>query len=72
MAYKTIVASLNEIDRVTAVLDVSADIGTELDAHVIGLYVIPGPAVYPAVGPNTVPEGKSTSSLNILNSNQRT
>jgi nucleotide-binding universal stress UspA family protein len=56
MGYKTILVSLNEIGQLTNLLEFSAGVATEYDAHIIGLYVIPGPAIYPAVGPYTVPE----------------
>jgi nucleotide-binding universal stress UspA family protein len=56
MTYKTILVALNEIDRLAAVLEFSAGLAAEHNAHIIGLYVIPGPAVYPAVGPYAVPE----------------
>jgi hypothetical protein len=49
-------SGLIKIERVDALLDVSVDLGTEHEAHVIGLYVIPGPAVYPAIGPYAVPK----------------
>lgn len=56
MAYKTLLVSLNEIDRLDAVLQVAAALAAEQKSHVLGLYVIPAPAVYPAVGPYVVPE----------------
>src|SRR4026207_2328978 len=56
MNYKTILASLNEIDRLDPLLEVVAELASMEDAHVIGLYVIPAPAVFPAVGPYALPE----------------
>jgi nucleotide-binding universal stress UspA family protein len=56
MTYKTLLVSLNEIERLDAVLQVAASLAGEQKSHVIGLYVIPAPAVYPAVGPYVVPE----------------
>jgi nucleotide-binding universal stress UspA family protein len=56
MVYKTVLVSLNDIDRLTGLLEFSADLATAHSAHIVGLYVIPGPAVYPAVGPYAVPE----------------
>src|SRR5688572_26602999 len=55
-AYKTILVSLNEIERLDALLDWTASLAKDLGSHVIGLYVIPAPSVYPAVGPYVVPE----------------
>jgi nucleotide-binding universal stress UspA family protein len=56
MSYKTVLVSLNEIERIDAVLKAACSLAAEQQAHVIGLYVIPAPAVYPAVGPYVVPE----------------
>jgi nucleotide-binding universal stress UspA family protein len=56
MTYKTLLVSLNEIERLDAVLGLTASLAADQRAHVIGLYVIPAPAVYPAVGPYVVPE----------------
>jgi nucleotide-binding universal stress UspA family protein len=55
-AYRTILVSLNEIDRLETVLDGAGAIAAAGKAHLIGLYVIPAPTVYPAVGPYVVPE----------------
>jgi nucleotide-binding universal stress UspA family protein len=56
MTYKTLLVSLNEIERLDGVLQVAASLADEQKSHVVGLYVIPAPAVYPAVGPYVVPE----------------
>jgi nucleotide-binding universal stress UspA family protein len=56
MNYKTVLLSLNEIDRLETLLEVTATLANEHDAHVVGLYVIPAPAVYPAVGSYAIPE----------------
>ena len=40
MCYKTVLVSLNEIDRLDPLLEVVTDLVPEADAHVIGLYVI--------------------------------
>jgi nucleotide-binding universal stress UspA family protein len=55
-AYKTILVSLNEIERLDALLDGAGAIAAAQKAHFLGLYVIPAPTVYPAVGPYVVPE----------------
>ena len=41
MAYKTILASLNEVPQLRSVLGAAASIAREEAAYVIGLYVIP-------------------------------
>src|SRR5688572_29038140 len=56
MTYKTLLVSLNEIESLDAVLGRAASLAAVQQAHVIGLYVIPAPAVYPAVGPYVIPE----------------
>jgi nucleotide-binding universal stress UspA family protein len=56
MAYKTILVSLNELDRLDPVLDWARALAGDHDAHVTGVYVVPSPAVYPAVGPYVIPE----------------
>jgi nucleotide-binding universal stress UspA family protein len=56
MVYKTVLVSLNEIDRLTGLIEFSAELAAAYSAHIVGLYVIPGPAVYPALGPYAVPE----------------
>jgi nucleotide-binding universal stress UspA family protein len=48
MAYKTIMVCLNEISRVPQLIEAARSLGTKLDAHITGLYVIPGVEVYPA------------------------
>jgi nucleotide-binding universal stress UspA family protein len=55
-AYKTILVSLNEIERLDTLLDGAGAIAAAQKAHLLGLYVIPAPTVYPAVGPYVVPE----------------
>jgi nucleotide-binding universal stress UspA family protein len=55
-AYRTILVSLNEIERIDALLDAATAIARAQGAHLLGLYVIPAPTVYPAVGPYVVPE----------------
>lgn len=41
MTYKTVLASLNDIRQLRAVLGAAADIARKEEAHVVGLYVIP-------------------------------
>lgn len=55
-AYKTLLVSLNEIERSDALLDAALALARAQGAHLLGLYVIPAPTVYPAVGPYVVPE----------------
>jgi nucleotide-binding universal stress UspA family protein len=56
MNYKTILVSLNEVERLDTLLEVTATLANEHDAHVLGLYVIPAPAVYPSAGTYAIPE----------------
>jgi nucleotide-binding universal stress UspA family protein len=56
MTYKTILVSLNDIDRLDKLLETSARLAVEDGAHIIGLYVVPGPMLYPTVGPYSSPE----------------
>ncbi|HKQ95449.1 MAG TPA: universal stress protein [Aestuariivirgaceae bacterium] len=56
MSYKTLLVSLNEIERLDALLAIAGALARDHEAHILGLYVIPAPAVYPAVGPYVVPE----------------
>jgi nucleotide-binding universal stress UspA family protein len=55
-AYKTLLVSLNEIERSDVLLDAALALARTHGAHLLGLYVIPAPTVYPAVGPYVVPE----------------
>jgi nucleotide-binding universal stress UspA family protein len=56
MAYRTILVSLNELDRLDVLFDATSLLAREHQAHVVGVYVVPSPAVYPAVGPYVIPE----------------
>ncbi|HET9845947.1 MAG TPA: universal stress protein [Nitrospira sp.] len=56
MPFKTILVCLNDVERVPVLLHLAADIGAKEDAHVIGLYVVPAPRVYPAMGPGMAPQ----------------
>lgn len=56
MAYKTILLCLTEIDRVPELIAAGRKLGAEHDAHVTGLYVIPGIQVYPNAGLAAVPD----------------
>ena len=47
MAYKTILVCLNEIGQLPQLCSVARDLGNKFDAHITGLYVIPGVEVYP-------------------------
>jgi nucleotide-binding universal stress UspA family protein len=55
-AYRTILVSMNEIERLEPLLDGAGAIAAAHKSHLLGLYVIPAPTVYPAVGPYVVPE----------------
>ncbi len=55
MAYRTLLVSLNDTEKLDNFLEAAARLGTEHDAHIIGLFVIPGPTIYAAAGPYAVP-----------------
>jgi nucleotide-binding universal stress UspA family protein len=50
MVYKTILVSLNDVQRAEAMIDAAALIANTCDAHLIGCYVIPAIRIYPEVG----------------------
>ena len=56
MSYKTILASLNEISRLSQVTAAAAAIARLSGAHVTGLYVVPAVQVYPSVGFEAAPQ----------------
>lgn len=56
MSYKTILVSLNEVDRAKALIDVAAAIADKHGAHLTGLFVIPALHIYPATGLQVSPE----------------
>jgi nucleotide-binding universal stress UspA family protein len=56
MAYKTILLCLTEIDRLPQLIAAGRKLGAEHDAHVTGLYVIPGIQVYPNAGLAALPD----------------
>jgi nucleotide-binding universal stress UspA family protein len=50
MAYKTILVCLNEIARVPQLIAMARQLGMKFNAHISGLYVVPGVTIYPAAG----------------------
>lgn len=56
MAYKTILVSLNDIERAEAVLAVAGRIAKAQEAHIEGMFVIPALRVYPVVTLHVPPE----------------
>ncbi len=56
MAYKTILLCLNELGRVPQLVEAARKLATTFDAHISGLYVIPGVQVYPAAGYAAAPD----------------
>jgi nucleotide-binding universal stress UspA family protein len=56
MAYKTILLCLNEIARLPQLLWVARQLGVKFNAHVSGLYVVPGVQIYPAAGYGAGPD----------------
>jgi nucleotide-binding universal stress UspA family protein len=56
MSYRTVLVCLNEVDRAAVLLQLSGDLAKAQDAHLIGLFVIPGLRIYPANGMAMTPE----------------
>ena len=56
MAYRTILVSLNELNRLPQLLSAVATIARNFNAHVSGLYVIPAVQLYPSMGFEAVPQ----------------
>jgi hypothetical protein len=56
MGYRTILVCLNEVNRAAALLQVAGGIAQTHEAHLIGLFVIPGLRIYPASGMGMTPE----------------
>jgi nucleotide-binding universal stress UspA family protein len=50
MAYKTLLLCLNETQRLKQLITVGRELGAKFNAHVSGLYIIPGVEVYPVGG----------------------
>lgn len=55
MSYKTILVSLNDISRSETLLALAAGMAAKHEAHLIGLYVVPAPRIYPAVSAHVTP-----------------
>ncbi len=56
MTLKTILVSLNSVERADAVMRAAVDLAIEHDAHLIGLFVIPAMRIYPVVTMHVPPE----------------
>ena len=56
MAYRTILVSLNELNRLPQLLGAAATIAQNFKAHISGLYVIPAVQLYPSMGFEAVPQ----------------
>jgi nucleotide-binding universal stress UspA family protein len=56
MAYKTILLCLNEIARLPQLISVARQLGVKFNAHISGLYVIPGVQIYPSAGYGAGPD----------------
>ncbi|WP_342643250.1 universal stress protein [Rhodoligotrophos ferricapiens] len=56
MGYKTIVVSLNDVERAGVVLGLAAKLAGRYGAHLLGVYVIPAVQVYPAIAMQITPE----------------
>jgi nucleotide-binding universal stress UspA family protein len=49
MGYKTILVHFRELDRSRELLNVAAMVAKQFDAHLIGLYIVPGIQNYPSI-----------------------
>ena len=56
MANKTILVCLNETSRLPQILGAARYLGVKFNAHVRGLYVVPGVTVYPSAGYGAGPD----------------
>lgn len=56
MAYKTILVCLNEISRVPQLIAVARQLGIKFNAHIAGLYILPGVTIYPSAGYGVGPD----------------
>lgn len=56
MTYKTILVSLNEVNRLAEATAAAVSVARQTGAHVSGLYVIPAVQVYPSVGFEAAPQ----------------
>ena len=56
MTCKTILVSLNDVNRIEAILGVALTVAARNQAHVIGLFSIPTMPVYPVPGAYVMPE----------------
>ena len=56
MAYKTILVSLNDLDRIDEIAGLACKLALEYDAHLIGVFVIPVMPVFPVPGAFAAPE----------------
>jgi nucleotide-binding universal stress UspA family protein len=56
MAYKTILLCLNEISRLPQLIAAARLLGVKFNAHISGLYVIPGVQIYPSAGYGAGPD----------------
>jgi nucleotide-binding universal stress UspA family protein len=56
MGYRTILVCLNEVDRAAVLMQVAGDIAQSHEAHLIGLFVIPGLRIYPGSGMGMTPD----------------
>jgi len=56
LSYRTILVCLNEVERAAVLLQVACDLAQTHEAHLIGLFVVPGLRIYPATGMAMTPE----------------
>ena len=55
MPFKTILLSLNQVSRSDTLIDAAVSLASAHDAHLIGLYIIPAPRIYPAMSAHVTP-----------------
>ncbi len=55
MTFKTILVSLNDVSRSDTLIATSVALAEKHDAHLIGVYVIPAPQIYPSMSPHVTP-----------------
>jgi nucleotide-binding universal stress UspA family protein len=56
MPIKSIVVSLNDVNRLESTLGFTVSLAKRFEAHVMGVYVIPAVQVYPSIGFEAVPQ----------------
>ena len=55
MSFKTILLSLNQVSRSDTLINSAVSLAAAHEAHLIGLYIIPAPRIYPAMSAHVTP-----------------